>query len=74
MKEEDANGLLQIFQNFCSSEAPFTLKSHQNIREIWKEASYMMTPVGFYLQQLCDGLKIFYVVSGGYCHRKLSDN
>jgi hypothetical protein len=48
MKEEDVNGLLQIFQDCHSPDAPFTLKSHQNIKEIWKEASHMMTPVGFY--------------------------
>ena len=47
MKEEDVNGLLQIFQDCCSPDAPFTLKSHQNIKEIWKEASHMITPVGF---------------------------
>ncbi|EDR01163.1 uncharacterized protein LACBIDRAFT_333567 [Laccaria bicolor S238N-H82] len=44
MKEEDVNGLLQIFQDCCSPDVPFTLKSHQNIKEIWKEASHMMTP------------------------------
>ena len=74
MKEEDVNGLLQIFQDCHSPDAPFTLKSHQNIKEIWKEASHMMTPVGFYQQQLCDRLKIFYVVSGGYCDSKILDN
>ena len=74
MKEEDVNGLLQIFQDCRSPDAPFTLKSHQNIKEIWKEASHMMTPVGSYEQKICDGLKISYVVSGGYCHSKVSDN
>ncbi|EDR00662.1 uncharacterized protein LACBIDRAFT_313195 [Laccaria bicolor S238N-H82] len=44
MKEEDVNGLLRIFQDCRSPDALFTLKSHQNIKEIWKEASHMMTP------------------------------
>jgi len=48
MKEEDINGMLKIIHECRSPDAPFTLKSYQEIKEVWKEASHMMTPVSCY--------------------------